>query len=300
MLKNFQGVVHGLQTKDSKKRVAVVAAHDEHTLEAVIRAYKEQVCVPILIGKQKEIVKILKSFPPILNESTIINIERDEDAAKKAVELIRNGEADFIMKGKIQTADLLRVVVKKEMGLRGDRMISHIAIFEIPLYHKLLAITDGGMVMYPSLDDKRQIIENAVEVFHTLGYSTPKVAILSAIETINPKMLDTTEADDLKQMNERGEIKNCIVEGPISYDLAMSEDSAAIKGYKSTITGDVDILVVPSITVGNILAKALCYSAGAKMAGIVVGAKTPIVLTSRGSSAEEKYLSLVLAAATAK
>jgi phosphate butyryltransferase len=150
--------------------------------------------------------------------------------------------------------------------------------------------------MYPNLDEKRQILENAVKTFRDMGYEKPKVAVLAAVEAVNPKMPETVEADALKQMNLNGEIENCIIEGPISYDLTMSRESAAIKGFESEICGDPDILIVPNITVGNILSKALIYSAGAKMAGFIVGAKVPIVLTSRGATTEEKYLSLVLSA----
>ena len=184
------------------------------------------------------------------------------------------------MKGKIQTSDLLRAVVNKEKGLRTGSVMSHLVIHELPTYHKLLAVTDGGMMMYPNVDEKKQIIENAVNTLIAMGYDEPKVAVLAAVETVNPKMPESVDAGILKEMNQRGEIKNCMVEGPISYDLTMSKESAEIKGFNSPVTGDADILIVPNITAGNILGKALVYSAGAKMAGFIVGAKVPIVLTS--------------------
>lgn len=294
--KNFNQLIEKVQNDKSQKRVAVVAAQDEHTLEAVLKAKKDNIVKPILIGDKIKIEKILAELKANLEDSSIINVEDDSEAAMKAVELIRENKADFIMKGKIQTADLLKAVVNKEKGLRTGNVISHIAMYEVPTYHKLLAITDGGMMMYPNLAEKKQIIENAVNTFVAMGYETPKVAVLSAVETINPKMPETVDADMLKQMNQRGEIKDCIVEGPISYDLTMCKESADIKGYSSPVTGDVDILIVPNITTGNILGKSLSYSANAKMAGFIVGAKVPIVLTSRGSTSEEKYLSLVLSA----
>lgn len=294
--KNFNQLIEKVQNDKSQKRVAVVAAQDEHTLEAVLKAKKDNIVKPILIGDKIKIEKILAELKTNLEDSSIINVEDDSEAAMKAVELIRENKADFIMKGKIQTADLLKAVVNKEKGLRTGNVISHIAMYEVPTYHKLLAITDGGMMMYPNLAEKKQIIENAVNTFVAMGYETPKVAVLSAVETINPKMPETVDADMLKQMNQRGEIKDCIVEGPISYDLTMCKESADIKGYSSPVTGDVDILIVPNITTGNILGKSLSYSANAKMAGFIVGAKVPIVLTSRGSTSEEKYLSLVLSA----
>lgn len=228
---------------------------------------------------------------------TIVDICDIEKAAIKGVSMVNDGSVDFIMKGKIQTGDLLKAVVDKENGLRTGNIMSHIAIHELKSYHKLLAVTDGGMMTYPDLNQKRQIVQNAVNAFVGMGYEKPKVAILTAVEKVNPKMPETVDASSLKEMNKEGVIENCIVEGPISYDLTLSKESAQIKGFDSPITGDVDIMVVPNIQVGNILGKSLVYSAGAKMAGFVLGAKCPIVLTSRGSTSEEKYLSLALCAA---
>lgn len=298
--KSFDDLIKKVQNLDSKKKVAVVSAQDEHTLEAVFKAKKDNIVEPILIGNKKKIIEILSRLHESVLEESIINVESDSEAAEKAVELINENKADFIMKGKIQTADLLRAVVNKENGLRTGKVMSHIVIHEIPTYHKLLAVTDGGMMMYPNLDEKKQIIENAVSTFLALGYENPKVAVLAAVETVNPKMQESVDADLLKKMNIKGEIKNCIVEGPISYDLTMSKESASIKGFESPVTGEADIIVVPNITVGNILGKSLVYSAGAKMAGFIVGAKVPIVLTSRGSTSEEKYLSLALSASAVK
>ena len=298
--KSFDDLIKKVQNLDSKKKVAVVSAQDEHTLEAVFKAKKDNIVEPILIVKKKKIIDNLSRLHESVLEESIINVESDSEAAEKAVELINENKADFIMKGKIQTADLLRAVVNKENGLRTGKVMSHIVIHEIPTYHKLLAVTDGGMMMYPSLDEKKQILENAVSTFLALGYENPKVAVLAAVETVNPKMQESVDADMLKKMNIKGEIKNCIVEGPISYDLTMSKESASIKGFVSPVTGEADIIVVPNITVGNILGKSLVYSAGAKMAGFIVGAKVPIVLTSRGSTSEEKYLSLALSASAVK
>ena len=298
--KSFDDLIKKVQNLDSMKKVAVVSAQDEHTLEAVFKAKKDNIVEPILIGNKKKIIEILSGLHESVLEESIINVESDSEAAEKAVELINENKADFIMKGKIQTADLLRAVVNKENGLRTGKVMSHIVIHEIPTYHNLLAVTDGGMMMYPNLDEKKQIIENAVSTFLALGYENPKVAVLAAVETVNPKMQESVDADMLKKMNIKGEIKNCIVEGPISYDLTMSKESASIKGFVSPVTGQADIIVVPNITVGNILGKSLVYSAGAKMAGFIVGAKVPIVLTSRGSTSEEKYLSLALSASAVK
>lgn len=300
VFKSFEELIKKVQKAESKKRVAVAAAQDEHTLEAVFRAVKDDIVEPVLIGDKLKIEEVLEKINVRLSDNKIIDAEDDASSAEKAVELIREDKADFIMKGKLQTADLLRAVVDREKGLRTGNIMSHFVIHEIPGYHKLLTVTDGGVVMYPDVHEKKQIIENAVNTLLAMGYDMPKVAVLAAVEYINPKMPETVDADLLKKMNQAGEIRNCIVEGPISYDLAMSRESAEIKGYCSSVSGDPDVLIVPNITVGNILGKSLVYSAGAKMAGFIVGAKAPIVLTSRGATAQEKYLSLVLSASTVK
>lgn len=299
-LKNFQELIAKVQNNDSKKRVAVAAAHDEHTLEAVFRAKNDKLVEPVLIGDKIKIKEILQKHSFDFDYDEIINTESDAEAAEKTVALVNEGKADFIMKGKLQTADLLKAVVNKEKGLRTGSVISHVAILEIPSYHKLIAVTDGGMMMYPNAEEKKQIIENAVDVFLAMGYECPKVAILAAVETVNPKMPEAVDADLLKKMNQNGEIKNCIVEGPISVDLTFNKESAEIKGYDSPITGEADILIAPNITTGNIMSKALIEFANSTMAGMIVGAKVPIVLTSRGATSEEKYLSLVLSASAVK
>ena len=298
--KSFDELIAKVQGESKTQKVVVAAAQDEHTLQAALRAKKDRIVEPILIGDSVQIEAILKGLGEHPDQYSIIYTKDDMASAQKAVELIRDGKADFIMKGKIQTADLLRAVVNKEKGLRTGCIMSHLTILELPGYHKLLAITDGGMILYPNLAEKKQILENAVKTFRDMGYQNPKVAVLTAVETVNPKMPETVDADALKKMNKSGEISGCIVAGPISYDLTMSKESAAIKGYESPVTEDADILIVSNIAVGNILGKALTHSAGAKMAGFIVGAKVPIVVTSRGSTAEEKYLSLVLSAAAIK
>lgn len=297
VINNFNQLIGKIKNIDEVKTVAVVCAHDEHTLEAVQRAEKDGLVKSVLLGKSSEIKEILKNLDFKKEDSEIIDVQEDLETSYKACEIIRNKQADFIMKGKIQTGDLLKAVVDKEKGLRTGKAMSHVVFFEIPNYHKLVVVTDGGMMMYPDLDKKKQILENAVDTLISIGYEEPKVAVLASVEKINPKMPDSVDAGALKEMNINGEIKNCIVEGPISYDLTMNKESAAIKGFKSPVTGDADIMIVPNITVGNILGKSLVFSAEAKMAGFIVGAKVPIVLTSRGSTSEEKYLSLVISAA---
>jgi phosphate butyryltransferase len=300
-LKSFDELIKKVQGQGEKKIVAVVSADDEHTLEAVVKAKENHIAEPVLIGDEKRIRFILEKMS-VQNPETyeILNQDSPEKAAEAAVKLINEKKADFLMKGKIQTADLLKAVVNKEDGLRTGRVMSHMAIHQMESYHKLLAVTDGGMNISPDLEEKKQIVMNAVIAFRNMGIEKPKVAVVCAVESVNPKMPETQDAEKLKIMNSEGKISDCIVEGPISYDLTMSKESAKIKGYESEVVQDADILVVPDIASGNILGKALVYSAGAKMAGFILGAKVPIVLTSRGSSSEEKYLSLVISAAAAQ
>lgn len=294
---NFDQLIARVKSFPEMRRVAVVSAGDKHTIEAILKGRAEGIVEPILVGNKSEIMEILKELRKEVKEENIYDVPNVQDAAKVAVELINSKKADFIMKGKIDTADLLRAVVNKESGLGTGRLMSHFVIQQLPTYHKLLVTTDGGMMMYPTLEQKKSIIENAVETLHAIGYENPKVAVLAAVEKVNPKMPETIDADELAQMNKNGEIKGCIVEGPLSLDIALSKEIAEIKGFNSQVAGDADVLIVPNITAGNILGKSLVVAARAKMAGFIVGAKVPIVLTSRGSSAEEKYLSLVISAA---
>ena len=293
---NFKQLQAKVLQAPNAKRVAVVAAEDEHALQAAICAWREGIVQPLLIGDAGRISRSLHDWEISLPDDAIIPTKDSDAAARLAVEMIRCQEADFLMKGGLQTADLMRVVVDREVGLRSGRLMSHIAFLEISNYHKLLVITDGGMVLHPSLIEKKHIIENAVDFMRKMGYTQPKIAVMAAVERINPKMQETVDAAQLKYMNEDGQIQHCLIEGPISYDLAVSKESARIKGYESPVTGEADVMLVPTIAAGNLLAKGLIYSGGAKMAGVIVGAQVPIVLTSRGSSAEEKFSSLLLAA----
>jgi phosphate butyryltransferase len=298
MIRSFDELIKKAQSQRAPKKVAVVSAHDAHTLEAAENAYKERIITPVLIGDREKIKELIQTHGFQLEDAEIHNEKDDTEAAKKAVAMIREGAADFLMKGKLQTSDLLREVVNKERGLNQGRVISHFGIFEIPGYHKLLALTDGGMLPHPDVNEKAQILMNAVDILHKLGYETPKVAVLAAAEVVNPKIPESVDGGLLKKMNEEGEIKGCIVEGPISYDLMICPEAAKIKGYESPVTGDADILLMPNMTSGNLLAKAFQFTAGAKMAGMIAGAEAPIVLVSRGATAEEKYLSLALSAAS--
>jgi phosphate butyryltransferase len=296
-LKSFADVASLVKAQPAMKTVALVWAADEHSLEAVFRVKQDGLLDFILVGVPADIRKAAEALGHTVKDDQICDAESPDDAAFKGIELIKSGRAQFLMKGKLETAELLKHVVNKDYGLAKGAVMSHVAVNEIPAYHKLVITTDGGMMPYPTLEQKRSIIENAVSVMHSLGEDNPKVCVLAAVEKINPKMPETVEAAALRDMNTAGTITGCIVEGPISLDLAMVKERAEVKGYSSPCAGEADILLVPNIHAGNMLGKSFVEMANAKMAGLVIGAGCPIVLTSRGSSSEEKYNSLVLACA---
>jgi phosphate butyryltransferase len=300
VFKTYDELIATQKGAPSMSRMAVAAAGDEHTIEAVLRARKEGIARPVLVGDKAAIDAALAHFGETVPAEDIYDVPDIAEAAKYAVGLIREGKADFLMKGKLDTPVLLKPVVNKETGLGKGGVMSHFTAFEVSSYHKLLVAVDGGMVTYPTLEQKKCIIENTVGALRAMGYDMPKVGVLACVEKINPKMPETIEADELKQMNQRGEITGCIVEGPISYDCAVSKEIADFKGYQSPVAGDCDVVVAPNIHAGNIMGKMFTVTAGAKMAGFIVGAKCPIVMTSRGSSPMEKYLSIVISAAAAR
>ena len=227
--------------------------------------------------------------------------EKDEaGCARRAVELIRQGRGSLLIKGMIQTGTLLKEVVRHGTGIRESAVLSHVAILDVPAYHKLMFITDGGMVVAPDLEQKRAILNNALGLCRFLGYDQPKAAVLCAVETVNPKMQETVDAAALKEEGAAGAFGDCLVEGPISLDLATDREAAAIKGYHSPVAGDADIFLVPNITAGNLLGKSLYGLAGGDMAGLVLGASVPITINSRGATPAEKYDSILIAAAMAR
>ncbi len=292
-IRNFDELISKVKA-GAKKTVALVEAADEHALEAVIAA--KDIVNAILVGDPDAISEKLRGLGQNPGDFEIVPVEEGVHPSVCAAGLIHEGRADFLMKGKIMTGNLLKGVLSKEANLRTGELMSHIIIAEVPGYKKLLCVTDGGMCMYPDLEQKTHIVSNAVEFFHKLGYERPNIAAICAIETVNPKMPETVDAAELKRMSLEGELPNCYVEGPISYDLAMVPELSKIKEYDCPCVGDFDIMLVPEIVVGNVLGKTLVYTCNGRMAGLVLGCKVPIVLTSRGSSAEEKYYSLALGA----
>ncbi|WP_026670439.1 phosphate acyltransferase [Butyrivibrio sp. AE3006] len=299
---NFDELIAKVKGAPEKKIMAVACANDDHTLEAVVNARREGIIEPLLVGDKKIILEILARLQEKIPEENIFDVPEEDlqKACETAVKLVREGRANFLMKGKVDTKIILKEVVNKEYGLGTGKLMSHFTMFQIPSYHKLILPVDGGMVTYPDLEQKKQIIENTVETLRSMGYECPKVGVLACVEKVNPKMPESVEAAQLQEMNEKGEIRNCIVEGPIQYDCVMRKDLAEFKGLESKIAGDPDVLIAPNIHAGNIMGKMYAISCGGKMAGFIVGAKCPIVMVSRGSTAEEKYLSIVVSAAAAQ
>lgn len=292
---DFAGLAARLSGSGRLRRVAVAAAEDAHTLESLLRARREGLVEPILVGDPGAIRANLAAAGWTEELPRIVPTASREECAQVAAALARDGEADFLMKGLLETSTLLKAVLAPGSGLRTGRTMSHIAVMELP--GRMLAVSDGAMLTYPSLAQKRDEIENAVAALRRMGTERPKVAVMSASEELNPRIPESLEAAELKAMNLRGEIADCVVEGPISYDLAMDPEAAAQKGYSSEVAGSADLMIVPNITAGNLLIKALAFTAGVRWAGFIAGAGVPIVLVSRASSSRDKYLSIVLAAA---
>lgn len=289
MLKKLKG--------DKRVTLSVAAAHDEEVLLAIKSAVEMDIITPILIGQENKIREIGKEINFDLNKFKIINKGTIEECAETAVKLVSSGEADFVMKGLLDTSVILKAVLNKEWGLRTDSLLSHVMVYEVPSYDKLLVTTDGGMNIEPDYDQKVKILKNAIEATKPLGLKHIKVACLAAKEKVNPKMQATVDARALQEAGERGEFGNDVtVEGPLAFDLAVSKEAAKVKGFKSKVSGETDIMLMPTIEVGNGIGKALTYFAGSKSAGIIMGAKAPIVLVSRADSHESKLYSIAYGA----
>ena len=280
-----------------KKKLVLAVAQDEHSLEAVTAVANKGIVEVILVGSGPKIRAIADKLKLDISGMTIVEEENDKQAVKLAVKIVHDHEGDILMKGNVPTAVLLRGVLDKECGLRKSDVLSHFALFEIPTYHKLLGLTDAAMVIAPDLKTKVAIINNAVDFMNRLGIINPKVAILGAVEMVNESMPATLDAAIIAKMNQRKQIKNCIIDGPLAYDNAVSRESASHKGIVSDVAGDADLLVVPDIEAGNVLYKAYGFSCNATLAANVLGAAAPIVLTSRSDTEEAKQASIIMAAA---
>ena len=293
MLRNFDELKAKVLQIKEKKVIALACAADSASLEALRDAENELGVDYLLIGDASAIMETARKTNFDIMKEKIVQADDEASTAEIAVNLVREGRADILMKGKMQTAALLKAVVDKEKGIRTGGLMSHMAVLECPAYQKLMYITDGGMVTQPDLEQKKAILQNSMKFLKQMGYSVPKAAVLAAVESVNPKMQETVDAAALVEITMHCE-GGCIVEGPLSFDLAISAESAKAKGVESRVAGDADIFLLPDIAAGNIMSKALIYLAGAKMAGCILGAKAPIIVVSRGAGAEEKMLSILL------
>ena len=290
-----------IEAKKMRKKavIAIAEAHDEHTLESVIGAKKDGIMIPILIGNGEKIAEMIKDYGSEPSEFDIVSSGGIEESLRSAIEAVNAGRATAIMKGRLESGEFIKAIMNKESGLLTGSKLSLLGFYSPPKYHKIFAVSDMGLNTYPDLEGKKTIIDNAVKALNALGIKKPKVAVLASVEKLNTKMPDTVDADALKRMYLSGEITGCIIEGPISFDLATSAEAARIKGYDSPVAGDADLLIVPDIVSGNILVKCLTGMAGSQTAGTVLGARVPVVFTSRSAEASDKYYSIALAACIA-
>lgn len=287
----------GLAKSRNKKRVVIAAADADSVIHAAELAVEQGLVTPIFVGNKEKIEKLIKDYDFSSKETDIIAEDDPLEAARKSVKMIKENHADILMKGLVETGTFLKAILDKEHGLRTNKLLSHIAFFESPYYHKLLAMSDAAQNIAPTFCEKVYILENAVEYLRKLGVPCPKVAALAPIEMINPKIDSTCDAGLLCMMNKRGQIKNCLVDGPLALDNALSKEAAISKGIDSPVAGDPDLLLVPDLMAGNLFYKSMIYMGGATAAGILLGAQVPIVLTSRSDSDHTKLISIAMAVA---
>jgi len=278
------------------KRLAVAAAQSEEVLKAVSRAAQLGIIDPILLGDADRIAEIAGRIGVDLSGFRQIGQSDPIEAAARAVDMVAGGEADLLMKGKLSTPEILRLVLEEKRGLRGDRLLSHVAVVKVEGYPKLLIFSDGGMVIQPDLKQKIDIIRNTIMLANRLGIDRPKVALLASLETVHPDIPETLDAAEIVSMSEKGELPDAIIEGPLAMDIAVSSRAARMKGVSSEVSGDVDILIVPNIASGNIGVKGLVYLTGAQVGGLILGARRPVVLLSRSDTVQAKLNSIALGA----
>jgi phosphate acetyltransferase len=277
-------------------RTIVVHPCDDSSLTGAIEAAQAKIIKPILVGPEARIRALAASLHLELDGIELVDQPHSQASAEKAVQLVRAGEADALMKGSLHTDELMAEVVRKDVGIRTERRISHVFIMDVPTYPKPLFVTDAAVNIFPTLEEKVDIVQNAIELAHALRIKLPKVAILSALETISSKIPSTIDAAALCKMADRGQITGGVLDGPLAFDNAISREAAAIKHINSPVAGDADILLVPDLEAGNMLAKELTFLANADAAGIVLGARVPIILTSRADSVRTRMASCAVAA----
>ena len=284
-----------------KMTIAVACPYGDDALAAVCAARDRNLVNSVLVGDAEKIRVLAEKDGLSLDGIEIVDEKTDDLAVEKSVKMVSGGEADLLMKGLVKTATLLKSVLNKEWGLRAGSLLSHLFLQEITVMGgRIFGLTDGGMNMYPDLQTKVGIIENAVECYHKIGVACPMIAALAAVEVVNPDMACTLDAAALAKMSDRGQIKGCVVDGPFALDNAVSEEAAKTKGIRSPVAGNADILLVPNIECGNLVGKVMTYLAKERGAGVVLGARKPIVLTSRFDSMETKLLSIALGAVVAR
>lgn len=294
VIKKFEEIYEAVQNLGQKKTISVAMADDVSVLEAVKVADEKGVAKFLLVGNQLKVKMIASQVGYDLKDEDIIPAYTDEEIASKSVELVRRGKAEILMKGHISTPILMKAVLNKETGLRTGNVLSHVAVAEVSTYHKLILLSDGGINILPDLETKIAILNNMVFVTNRLGIVRPNIAALCPIEKVNPKIQETVDAAELQEMSERGEFGEIVLEGPIAMDVALSAKAAERKGIKSRIAGKTDAFLVPNITTGNAVIKVLMFLANAKIGGLVIGAKVPIILLSRSDKPEEKLNSIAL------
>ncbi|SMP42821.1 phosphate acyltransferase [Anoxynatronum buryatiense] len=295
MYKDYHALIEAkLNMKKAPSRAVVAGADDEHVLEAVFLAQKKGFVHPVLVGDQNAVEKMVRDLGFQDQLQTLIHCDAGSNPSAMAVKLVREGQGDFIIKGRLETRDLLKPVLNKETGLNKSGFMTHFGLMQIKGYHKLLAMSDCAVIPHPTLDEKKQIVELGIQSLKKLGYEIPVVGALCAVETVSEKMPETIEAEKLQKMAEAGVFGKAVIMGPISFDLATRKESAAIKGYASPYAGEVDMLLVPQMVTGNVMSKIWNVDPENILAGCLVGADVPIVLTSRSASMTEKLHSILL------
>lgn len=297
--KNYEEVIHKARIGQPVK-MSVAAAQDEEVLKAIKQAVELDMVEPYFVGNEKEILKIANEIGFEINDFGIIDVESEDEAAFQAAKLASDGEVQLIMKGFINSTPFLKGVLHKDLNLKTGRIFSHLSAFEIPGFDRLYYMTDGGLNIAPDIDQKEQILENSIIFLHQIGIENPKVALLSANELVNEKMPVTVQCHQLSQRAKEGKFGSAIIEGPLPLDLAISKESLYHKGINSKLDGDADLLLVPTIEAGNIFGKSITYFAKGVMAGVVLGAKVPLILNSRSDSAKAKLASIALSVVAAK
>lgn len=294
MIKDFSELMNKAASGKTR-RLAVAAAGDEEVLKAIKIGVEKGLIEAVLVGDGEKIRKESKKVDLNISPFKIVEVDSRREACKTAVQLVNSDDCDILMKGMVDTSTIMKEVLNEDYGLTTEKLISHIAMTESSALDRIVFVTDGGMNIKPDFSEKKQILENAIEVARSLGYEKPKAAVLAAIEKINPKMEETLDAAALSKMSERGQIKNAIVDGPLALDNAVSEEAVRIKNIDSPVAGQADILLVPEIVSGNILGKSPVYFAEDEIATVIGGTSRPIVLTSRANKAEIKTISIAAA-----